>query len=289
MPSLFAPDAVEDALLRGEWTQALNESRNMLAARILQIRQEAAIITIDDADLTGYMFCDSRERVLSVYLQAVFELDLDDEVETAMTIIQAFKPLPSGVAIQWSNFLVAMNRRPMATQALKELLSSYGEKSYSAEQYAKAAEMLALQLLLVDEGIDAARRSVTADSVLDDAAKLLLLQKIQAAHLAAKEASKTVEHASVDPVASNWSRGAVQHENDALSTLSTGFTGSQTHDAEQDDDSSCYVVIGGTAIALAVAAAGALRYREKIQEAVSNAIPVISKGLADAKYALFEA
>ncbi|KAL3661831.1 hypothetical protein V7S43_013125 [Phytophthora oleae] len=278
MPSPAAPDAVEDALLRGEWTQALSKSRNMLAARILQIQQEAATMTTEE------------ERVLSVYLQAVFELDLDDEVETAMTIIQAFTPLPSGVAIQWSNFLVAMNRRPMATQALKELLSSYGENSYSVEQYVKAAEVFALQLLLVDEGIDAVRKFVTTDPVLDDAAKLLLLQKIQAAHLAAKEASKPVEQTSVDHVTSNRSRGAVQGAHDAPSTLlSTGFTGAQPHDAEQDDDSSCYIVIGGTVIALAVAAAGALRYREKIHEAVSNAIPVISKGLADAKYALFEA
>ncbi|KAG1699042.1 hypothetical protein DVH05_014414 [Phytophthora capsici] len=277
MPSPAAPDAVEDALLRGEWTQALNESRSMLADRILQIRQEAATMTTNE------------ERVLSVYLQAVFELDLDDEIETAMTIIQTFTPLPSGVAIQWSNFLVAMNRRSMATQALKELLSSYGEKSYSVEHYAKAAELLVLQLLLVDEGIDAARKFVTADPVLDDAAKLLLLQKIQAAHLVAKEASKTAEEASVDRATPNRSRDAVQGGHDAPSTLSTGFTGPQPHDAVQDDDSSCYVVIGGIAIALAVSAAGALRYREKIQDAVSNAIPVISKGIADAKYALFEA
>lgn len=31
--------AVEDAFLRGEWTQALNDSRSILAARIVQVQQ----------------------------------------------------------------------------------------------------------------------------------------------------------------------------------------------------------------------------------------------------------
>ncbi|KAL3673700.1 hypothetical protein V7S43_001397 [Phytophthora oleae] len=107
-----------------------------------------------------------------------------------------------------------MNRRSIATQALEAFLSSYGEKSYSVEQYAKAAEVLALQLLLADEGIDAARKFVTADPVLDDAAKLLLLQKILAANLAAKEANKAVEQASVDHTVPKRSSG-VQGANDA--------------------------------------------------------------------------
>jgi hypothetical protein len=66
----------------------------------------------------------------------------------------------------------------------------------------------------------------------------------------------------------------------------SGCTGQQ-HQATEHN--SCYAVVGGTAIALAVVAAGALRYREKIHECVSSAIPALSKGLADAKYALFEA
>lgn len=114
--------------------------------------------------------------MLSVYLQAVFELDLDDEVVTAATIAKVFAPLPGGVATQWSNFLVAMNRRPMAKQALRDLLESFaldGGVDFSAEQYAKAAELLALQLLLPDEGIEAARQFVTRDSVLDDGTKLV--------------------------------------------------------------------------------------------------------------------
>ncbi|POM66218.1 Hypothetical protein PHPALM_17957 [Phytophthora palmivora] len=277
--------ALEDVFLRGEWTQALSDSRNILAARIVQLRQEESRHLV--------VMTAEEERVLSVYLQAVFELDLDDEVEMAATIAKAFAPLPSGIAIQWSNFLVAMNCRQMATEALREFLEFYsvdGGVDVNTEQYAKATEVLALQLLLPDEGIDAARKFVTGDKVLDDGLKLQLLRQIQAVHLAAQEASKDAQTSIVKQTASNQNVEAKQQSNDAsYQCLSTGFTGSPQQSTKEDDDSSCYVMIGGTAIALAVAAAGALRYREKIQECVSNAIPAISKGLADAKYALFEA
>jgi hypothetical protein len=120
--------------------------------------------------------------VLSVYLQAVFELDLADEVETVATIAKAFEPLPSGVAVQWSKFLLAMNRRSMATQALRALLASFnedGDVNFTANQYADAAEVLALQLLLPYEGIEVARQFVTGDTVMGDAAKLVRDAKMQ--------------------------------------------------------------------------------------------------------------
>ncbi|KAL4111527.1 hypothetical protein PRIC1_003205 [Phytophthora ramorum] len=288
MPSSLSVDAaaVEDALLRGEWTQALNDSRSMLAARPLR-QEDASAMTTDE------------ERVLSVYLQAVFELDLDDEVETAATIARAFAPLPNEIAIQWGKFLVAMNRRPMAAQALRGLLGSFavdGGDPFSPEQYAKAAEVLALQVLLPDEGIEATRQFVTGDTVLDDAVKLQLLRRIQAAHLAAQEASKVkgaVETSTTNQKSPDRSTGAVANDREvngvSYQSVSGGHTRTPNSGAGLEDDSSCYVMIGGTAIALALAAAGALRYREKIQECVSGAIPAISKGLADAKYALFEA
>ena len=36
--SLEAVSAIEDAFLRGEWTQALNDSRSILAARIMPVK-----------------------------------------------------------------------------------------------------------------------------------------------------------------------------------------------------------------------------------------------------------
>lgn len=42
-----------------------------------------------------------RERLLSVYLQSVFELEKYDEVETASVIVQSFEPLLFEVSIQW--------------------------------------------------------------------------------------------------------------------------------------------------------------------------------------------
>lgn len=44
-------------------------------------------------------------------------------------------------------------------------------------------------------------------------------------------------------------------------------------------------MMGGTALALGFAVLGAVRYRDKLHEAVSE----ISKSLADARHALFEA
>ncbi|RLN53251.1 hypothetical protein BBJ29_004449 [Phytophthora kernoviae] len=275
--SMDAVAAVEDALLRGEWTQALADSRSLLGARILQLHDNIhAVMTPEE------------ERVLSVYLQAVFELELDDEVQTAETITRAFSPLPCGVAIQWSKFLMAMNRRPLAQQTLKELLTSYtlgGEEKFSAEQYAQAAQVLALQLLLQDEGIDAARQFVTTDKTLDDNAKLQLLRQIQAADVASRAATKDAMQTSAPSTEQSSCVADRQLNDDSPRLVGSGHI----HEAEESDDSSSYVVIGGTAIALAVAAAGALRYREKIQECASSLMPAISKGLADAKYALFEA
>ena len=71
--------------------------------------------------------------------------------------------------------------------------------------------------------------------------------------------------------------------------LSTAFTGKQQTPSTKNDDISRYVMMGGTAIVLTAAVIGTLRYRERIHACVSNAVPAICKGVADAKYALFDA
>lgn len=57
----------------------------------------------------------------------------------------------------------------------------------------------------------------------------------------------------------------------------------------QDDDANTYMMIGGTALALTFAALGAIRYKDRLRDVVEGVVPAISKGLSDAKYALFEA
>lgn len=59
-------------------------------------------------------------------------------------------------------------------------------------------------------------------------------------------------------------------------------------EAEEEEDSSTYVLIGSAALAVTVAVIGAVRYRNRLREAVESVVPAISKGLADAKVALFE-
>lgn len=75
------------------------------------------------------------------------------------------------------------------------------------------------------------------------------------------------------------------HSNAQSKTQSNG-TAKQS---QQDDDSGTYVMIGGTALALTFAALGVIRYKDRLRDAVEGVVPAISKGLSDAKYALFEA
>ncbi|CAI5706379.1 unnamed protein product [Peronospora effusa] len=282
--SVEAVSAIEDAFLRGEWTQALHDSRSMLTARMVpreDLRDCLVVLTMEE------------ERVLSVYLQIIFELNLDDEVETVVAIANMFTPLPSDIATQYCKFLIAMNRRLLAKEVLQDLLESFsvnGGMDISTEQYMKAAETMALHLLLPEEGIQAAQQFVAEDKMLDDEVKLQLLYRIQTMHLAAQEAENkdSMQTSSVDQTVKNASGNP--HVPDATyQSVSTAFTNTQQAVTKQDDNSSCYVVIGTTAIVLAAATAGVLRYREKIHEYISNAIPAISKGVADAKFAIFEA
>ena len=67
----------------------------------------------------------------------------------------------------------------------------------------------------------------------------------------------------------------------------TACPGMQQPVTKQDDDSSCYVIIGTTAIALAAVAASVVRHREQIHECIANAIPALSKSVAAAKSAIF--
>ena len=90
--------------------------------------------------------------------------------------MKSFNPIPSEFAIQWSRFLLSMNHRSMAVQALHDLLESYdvdGNVNVSAKQIGEATEVMALQLLLPDEGIETARQFVKGSTLLDDAAKLV--------------------------------------------------------------------------------------------------------------------
>lgn len=168
----FTPEnasALEDAMLRGDWTLAQNESHSLLAAWVKQLEHDKK--TGPSSPLTMEM-----KRVLSVYLQSIFELDLDHEVETAIIIIKAFSPLPSDLVLPWSRLLVAMKRRSLATQYLQNLLvSDTLDKAvdWTPEESTKAAEILVVHLLLPDEGIEAARTFVTENRVLKESTKLV--------------------------------------------------------------------------------------------------------------------
>ncbi|CEG50440.1 uncharacterized protein PHALS_00585 [Plasmopara halstedii] len=268
-------NAVENVLISGNWTRALSESRSFLTPCIMQLRQ--------DVNSSSLRMTEEVERVLSVYLQAVFELDLDDEVETATAIVKALSPLPDDFVIKWSSFLVAMNRRMMARQCLENLLISQavdGATTLNVKHYIKAVEILVLYLLLPDDGLEAAQNFVSGNNILEDGDKMQLLRQIQAAHTATQEAkinSASDQTASDDPA----------HK--LQSSVTKEAKGLQHHNLKQETTLNSYVMIGGAAIALTVAAIGALRYRKKMHQVASNAVSVITKGLADAKYSLFDA
>jgi hypothetical protein len=72
-------------------------------------------------------------------------------------------------------------------------------------------------------------------------------------------------------------------------TAESSSVGRGSNGTTDEADDCSYALIGGTAIAVAVAAVGVVQYRDKIHEAISQVVPAISKGIADAKYALFDA
>ena len=111
-----------------------------------------------------------------MYLQTVFELNVDDHVATVVAIASNAAPLSSRIVMPYCRFLVAMDRRLLAQQTLRDLLDSCSRNdriNWSTEDYRAAAEMLVLQLLLPDEGIKAAEQFVVADKVLDDPVKVV--------------------------------------------------------------------------------------------------------------------
>uniref|UniRef100_A0AAV1ULD4 Uncharacterized protein n=1 Tax=Peronospora matthiolae TaxID=2874970 RepID=A0AAV1ULD4_9STRA len=276
--------AVEEAFLRKEWTLALKDSRRLLVARIAQRRQASREIPVMTAE---------EERVLSVYLQLLFEQNLDDEVDTAASVMESFAPLESRVSIQWIKFLLAMDRRLMAKQALRDFMKSstvVERIGFCNEEYATAAEIMVLQLVLPDEGVEAAQQFVQDQIELDEETKLQLLGRIQLAYLAAQNANKKAMQSSsqVLPTAREMN-GELMATDAAYPFLSPASTRTQRTAIKNDDDISWYVVMGGTAIALAVVAVGVLRYREKIRECLLDAAPAIKKGVADSKGALFDA
>lgn len=75
----------------------------------------------------------------------------------------------------------------------------------------------------------------------------------------------------------------------SVTTAGSPSAGRGSSGTTDEADDCSYALIGGTAIAVAVAAVGVVQYRDKIHEAVSQVVPAISKGIADAKYALFDA
>ena len=114
--------------------------------------------------------------MLSVYLQLIFELNLDDEVDTASRVMESFAPLESGVSIQWIKFLLAMDRRLMAKQALRDLMKSstvVERFGFCNEEYATAAETMVLQFILPDEGVETAQQFVKGLIELDEETKLV--------------------------------------------------------------------------------------------------------------------
>lgn len=171
----------------------------------------------------------------------------------------------------------------------------------TALQYAQLVETLSEQLVLDDDGAAAALQLVRDDPVLDDITKLvrcrpvdfpssrvlMMLFHVQkhVGRVEERVAALRVESQAATSVAPRSSTRNVNVEAQAQSSTQPARS-SSSGDTTEDDNS--YALLGGTAIAVAVAAIGAIRYRDRIHESVSQVLPAISKGLADVKYALFD-
>uniref|UniRef100_K3X3H9 Uncharacterized protein n=1 Tax=Globisporangium ultimum (strain ATCC 200006 / CBS 805.95 / DAOM BR144) TaxID=431595 RepID=K3X3H9_GLOUD len=242
--------AVEDAFLRGEWAAALAQSKEKLMQSIVQTRQRAQ----EDESLA---------MTTDEYVHSC--IWMYDEVETATVIVQSFDPLSFDVNMQ-----------------------CWGQP--------RVLELLVFQILLPSESIDSVRKTIYSDDVLDEVSKQHMLERVDAfvnEHVrlsAASAPSSSARNASVQSSQVAQSSQASMSSSATNTTSGKSATSKPSHpQAQSDDDSSTYVMIGGAALALTFAAIGAIRYKDRLHEAVEGVVPAISKGLSDAKYALFDA
>ncbi|KAF1327809.1 hypothetical protein FI667_g7421, partial [Globisporangium splendens] len=305
-----AVDAVEDSFLRGEWAAALAQSKEKLTQSIVQV-------SVNVHKKMGFLRCHQtifgngagttllhRERLLSVYLQSVFELEQYDEVETAAVIVQSFERLSFEVEMQWIKFLLAMNRSGAALERINDMRLRYlcllretnNDALLLSLEYKRILELLVFQILLPSESIDSVRKTIYSDGILDEVSKQHMLERVDAfvservRSSAASASSSSVRNASAQSPQIAHGTHASASATTTITTSSRSATSKPSHlRAQSDDDSSTYVMIGGAALALTFAAIGAIRYKDRLHEAVEGVVPAISKGLSDAKYALFDA
>ncbi|TYZ64777.1 hypothetical protein PybrP1_011815 [[Pythium] brassicae (nom. inval.)] len=287
----------EDALLRGEWDAALQQSKDQLTYYIARSRQR-----VGDAVAAA-----EGERLLSVYMQCIFELEQYDEVESVGVFAQSLEPLSFELALQWINFLIAMNQSEAAVEKIaavrtqyQALLQADGGHTEPRREYARLVDALVFQVLLPSESVATVREVILSDAVLDDVSKQTLLKRVdsfvdehvRAAESSAARAASSSSAARTESTQTNlpYAFGGATHlqpqhspEGKRVGQLQQGERVQQA-----EEDSGTYVLIGTAALAVTVAAIGAIRYRDRLRDAVESVVPAISKGLADAKVALLE-
>ncbi|KAJ0408088.1 hypothetical protein ATCC90586_006059 [Pythium insidiosum] len=258
MMSSMDVEAIEETFVRGDWRAAAAQSKQQLL--LLTATRE----TEDTA----------RHALLSIYLRSVFELGDDDEVGDAADLVAALAPLPVELSLQWITFLVAMERRDEALDAINALLqvlaasiADGGDSTAARQQYLSATELLVRHVLLPSDDVDDVVAYIDQDAVLDATSKRQLIESIQHSAGAMLRASKPL------PTADDSSSELFQdHEDHASASASASA------------DSSDALALGAAALAAAAVAFGVYRNRDRLASAVSGIVPSVSQGLA----ALFE-
>ncbi|KAJ0405166.1 hypothetical protein P43SY_001371 [Pythium insidiosum] len=268
MMSSMDVEAIEEAFVRGDWRTAAAQSKQQL------LLLTAARETEDTA----------RHALLSIYLRSVFELGDDDEVGDAADLVAALAPLPVELSLQWITFLVAMERRDDALDAINALLqvlaasiADGGDSTAARQQYLSATELLVRHVLLPSDDVDDVVAYIDQDAVLDATSKRQLIESIQHSAGAMPRASKplpTADDCSSDSDELGRSELFKDHEDHAAASAS----------ASASADSSDALALGAAALAAAAVAFGVYRNRDRLASAVSGIVPSVSQGLA----ALFE-
>ncbi|TMW69838.1 hypothetical protein Poli38472_001994 [Pythium oligandrum] len=273
--------AIEEAFLSGDWALVLEESKTRLVDSV----------GVDDAATNGadgVKITSEQEQLLSLYLQSVFELGKQDELETLAILVISLKPLPFHVSLQWIKFLIAMDRKPAALEVVNDLLETYTaeieqtQSDDSRQRYLRTMEVLVIYLLIPNESIEVVERVVNDDPIIDGVSKKRLLESLRVRTSSTTNSTpqdSCIDASSSSAIAEAWTSSQPQPR--------TNTNQRSSHAMESDNDSSMLFTVGG-AIAIGAVAIGLYRSRHRLHEAIENIKPALSKVLEDAKYALFE-
>ncbi|DBA03996.1 TPA: hypothetical protein N0F65_010649 [Lagenidium giganteum] len=261
-------EAIEEAFLLADWRTAMVHAREGL-------QREWTLETAVDAHTTSALFF--RERLLSVYLQCIFELAEEAEVSRATDVIATLHPLPFKMEMQWIKFLAAMGQNQRARVLLEELKEritltiDLGNRE-DCDRYYELWKAYVQIVLAPHDDYAATELAILDDGMLTADAKQRLCQLADSMTSTANNTPPSNAQAST-PTTTTAQELINQVSSEPACGASTATAPSESFDATNS-----LLVVGGVVAAAAVAIS-TWRLKDKLPGIATT----ITKSLADAK------